>query len=156
MAADEMKAQLHRLFREAVTGGKLDVVDELIGPDYVNHDFPDAAGPQGFKHMIATFRAAFPDLVFKVEEVIGEGDRLASRGTWRGTHRGTFMGLPATGRQVTVPFIDVWRVSDDKFVENWVQMDMLGLVRQLGVGVESDDGSDTEAEKEPAEESDES
>ena len=136
MTTDAMKAELRRLLEEAVGGGKLDVVDELIAPDYVNHDFPDAKGPEGFKQMVAMFRGAFPDLEFTVEEVIGEADRLASRGAWRGTHKGTFMGLPATGKQVTVPFIDIWRISDGKFAENWVQMDMLGLIRQLGVGAE--------------------
>ena len=140
MATDEMKTKLRRLFNEAVGEGKLEVVDELVGAEYVNHDFPDVTGPQGFKHMVGMFRGAFPDLEFTVEDVIGEGDRLASRGAWRGTHKGDFMGLPATGKQVTVPFIDLWRVSDGKFVENWVQMDMLGLIRQLGVGAESGEG----------------
>ncbi len=136
MTTDEMKASLRRLLEEGVGGGKLEVVDELVASDYVNHDFPDVRGPQGFKQMVGIFRSAFPDLEFRVEEVIGEADRLASRGFWRGTHRGEFMGLPATGKQVTVPFIDIWRVSDGMFAENWVQMDMLGLIRQLGVGAE--------------------
>jgi predicted ester cyclase len=78
------------------------------------------------------FFAAFPDMHVTVEDVIEDGDRIATRGRFVGTHRGEFNGVPATGRPVDVKYIDVWRVEDGKAVENWVQMDLLGLLQQVG------------------------
>ena len=107
--------------------------DEVISADYINHDMPaPAPGPEGFKQVIGMFRAAFPDLHVTVEDVIGEGDKVATRGTMRGTHQGEFMCIPAGGNRIEVPYTDIWRVEDGKGVENWVQMDMVGLMRQTG------------------------
>jgi steroid delta-isomerase-like uncharacterized protein len=112
----------------------MSVIDELLDPSYVNHNMPaPAPGNEGFKQVIMMFRNAYPDLHVTVEDVIAEGDKVASRGTWRGTHQGEFMGVPATGKQVAVSYSDIWRVENGKFVENWVQMDLLGLMQQLGV-----------------------
>ena len=79
------------------------------------------------------FLTAFPDFHVTLEDVIAEGDKVASRGVWRGTHQGNFMGIPATGKSVAVSYSDIWRFENGKAVENWVQMDMLGLMQQLGV-----------------------
>jgi steroid delta-isomerase-like uncharacterized protein len=134
MTAEENKTRLRRVFEEGINQGRRDVIDELIAPDYVNHDLPaPAPGAEGFKQVIGLFWAAFPDLRVAVEEVIAEGDTVASRGTMTGTHRGEFMGIPATGRRVAVRYSDVWRVANGRFVENWVRLDMLGMMQQLGV-----------------------
>ena len=134
MSAETHKAMLRRVMDEAVTGGNLAVVDEHVAPSYVNHNLPaPAPGPDGFKQVIQMFRGAFPDIRVTLDDMIVEGDKVASRGSWQGTHRGEFMGVPATGKQVRVAYLDIWRVEGGKFVENWVQMDLLGLLQQLGV-----------------------
>ncbi len=79
------------------------------------------------------FRNAFPDLHFTVEDMLAEGDRVASRYTARGTHRGELMGLPPTGRQVTEVGIVISRLAEGKLVEDWHSPDNLGLMQQLGV-----------------------
>lgn len=134
MSAEENKALILRVFEEGVNGGDDAVFDEVISPDYVNHSMPaPTPGLEGFKQLIGMFRAAFPDLSVTVVDVVAEGDRVATRGTMSGTHRGDFMGVPATAGTVEVPYIDIWRVEGGKGVENWVQMDMLGMMQQLGV-----------------------
>ncbi len=130
---EENTAIVRRLFEEDMNRDNPAVFDEVISPDYVNHDMPaPAPGAEGFRQVIGMFRAAFPDLRVEVEDEIGEGDMVSTRGTMRGTHRGDFMGVPATGNSVAVPYIDIWRVEDGRLVENWVQMDMMGLMQQIG------------------------
>lgn len=134
MSAEENKRLVRRLFEDAVNKGDLDIADELVGRTYVNHDMPaPAPGLEGFKQIITMFRAAFPDLSVTLEEVLAEGDEVSTRGRWTGTHKGEFMNIPATGKKVTVSYIDIWRVDKGKLAENWVQMDMMGLMQQLGV-----------------------
>ena len=79
------------------------------------------------------FLEAFPDMRITLDDVIGEGEKVATRGHWVGTHKGAFMGVPATGKAVNVKFMDMWRFENGKAVENWVQMDLLSLMQQLGV-----------------------
>jgi len=133
MSTEENKALVRRVFEEGVVQGKLDAVSEIIAPNYVNHNFPGGPGPEGFKQVIMMFKSAFPDMGLTIEDMIAEGDRVATRGTWTGTHQGDFMGVPATGKHVTVSYSDIWRLENGKAVENWVQMDILGLMQQLGV-----------------------
>ena len=134
MRTDENKARIIRIFEEGINHDDQTVFDELISPAYVNHAFPAAgSGPKGFEQSIAMFRGAFPDLNVAVEDAIAQDDRVATRGTMRGTHHGEFMGIPATGKQVEIGYIDIWRLEDGEAVENWVQMDMLGMMQQLGV-----------------------
>ena len=134
MSTEQNKAIVRRVFEEAVNQGNLAVADDLLASDYVNHNFPvPAPGPEGFKQVITMFRTAFPDIVVKLEDVIADGDRVSTRGHFAGTHRGDFMGIPATGKKVSVSYIDIWRLENGKARENWVQMDMLGMMQQLGV-----------------------
>lgn len=133
MSMEENKAIIRRGFEEGVVQGNLDVMNEIIAPNYVNHNFPGGAGPEGFKQTIMMFKSAFPDMGLTIEDMIAEGDRVATRGTWTGTHRGDFMGIPATGKHVRISYSDIWRLENGKAVENWVQMDILGLMQQLGV-----------------------
>jgi predicted ester cyclase len=65
--------------------------------------------------------------------MIATEDRVVVRGHWTGTHQGEFMGIPPTGKQVQVSYIDIWVVENDQLMKNWVEMDMLGMLRQLGV-----------------------
>src|SRR5581483_2374856 len=92
-----------------------------------------APGPEGFKQVLEMFTSAFPDIHITIEDVIAEGDKVVTRGYFTGTHRGAFMNVPATGRTVKVSYIDIWRLANGQAVENWVQMDLLGLMQQIGL-----------------------
>ena len=85
------------------------------------------------KHHIALYEAAFPSYQLIAEDMIAEGDKVVVRSTFRGTHKGDLMGIPPTGKQVTMPLILIYRIADDKIVEHWMQADALGLLQQLGV-----------------------
>jgi steroid delta-isomerase-like uncharacterized protein len=133
MSAEENKALYRRFFEEALNQGNLRTVEELIAPDYVNYSFPGVPrGPEGMKQVISLFRMAFPNIQITPEQVFAEGDTVIGRGSWEGTHQGAFQGVPPSGARVKVPYMDIWRIEDGKFVENWVQMDMLGLMQQVG------------------------
>jgi steroid delta-isomerase-like uncharacterized protein len=134
MSAEQNKALVRRVFEESINKHNLNVFDELLAPNYVNHNMPTPApGPEGLKQVVSMFLTAFPDFHVTLEDVIAEGDKVASRGVWRGTHQGNFMGIPATGKSIAVSYSDIWRIENGRAVENWVQMDMLGLMQQLGV-----------------------
>jgi predicted ester cyclase len=134
MSIESNKAVVRRVFEEAMNQRKLAIIDEVIGPDYVNRSMPaPAPGPAGLRVVLQGFIEGFPDLQIRLHDVIGEGDLVTTRGEFTGTHRGAFMGVPPTGKKVTVGYIDLWRFQDGKAVENWVQMDLLGLMQQLGV-----------------------
>jgi steroid delta-isomerase-like uncharacterized protein len=134
VSAEEAAALVHRVFEEGVNQKNLAVFDEVLAPTYVNYSFPaPTPGPEGFKQVMAMFFQAFPDIQETTEDIIAEGDKVATRGYFTGTHKGEFMNIPATGKQVTVSYIDIWRVENGKLVENWVQMDLLGMLQQLGV-----------------------
>ncbi len=134
MSTEQNKAIVRRVFDEIVSKGNLSVADELLAADYVNHDFPaPTPGAEGFKLVTTMFRTAFPDIVVKLADVLAEGDKVVTRGAFEGTHKGEFMGIPATGKRVSVKYVDIWRLENGKAKENWVQMDLLGLMQQLGV-----------------------
>jgi predicted ester cyclase len=122
------------MFGEGVNQRNLAVFDEVLAPNYVNYSFPTPApGPEGFKQVIGMFFQAFPDIHEATEDVIAEGDKVAVRGYFTGTHHGEFMNIPATGKPIRVPYIAMYRLENGKVVENWVQMDMLGMMQQLEV-----------------------
>lgn len=134
MPAEENKARIRRGFEAMVNQGDAAVAEELLAPTYVNHAFPGVPpGPAGLLQAVGMFRAGFPDFRVTVEELLGEGDLVATRGFFTGTHRGAFMGVPATGKPIRVGYMDFWRLEGGQAVENWVQMDLLGLMQQLGV-----------------------
>ena len=85
------------------------------------------------KHHIAFYEAAFPNYELIADDLIGEGDKVVVRSTFRGTHKGDLMGIAPTGKQVTMPLILIYRLADEKIVEHWMQADALGMMQQLGV-----------------------
>ena len=115
--------------------GELPVADEIIAADFVDHDpvSGQRSGLDGYKEMVGAFRAAFPDLRVKNEDVIVEGDKVVARWTARGTHRGALMNIPPTGRQVTLKGVDILRIEGGKIAERWGEFDALGMLQQLGV-----------------------
>ncbi len=135
MTEEKNKALNRRFVEEVINQGNLDALDELIDPGAVDHAAPPGfpTGREGAKQFVTMMSSAFPDLYLTIEEMVAEGDKVAMRSSWSGTHRGEFMGIPATGKQVTVSQIDISRVADGRMVEHWGQFDALGLMQQLGV-----------------------
>jgi predicted ester cyclase len=135
MTAHESSSVVRRVFEEAMNPGRVELYRELIHPAYVNHDFPlPVSGSEGFLIVDRMFRTAFPDFRVTIEDEVVCGDRIATRGFFTGTHEGEFMGIPATGRSFRCTYSDIWRIEDGMGRENWVQMDMAGLMQQLGIG----------------------
>ena len=121
MSPEENKAFIRRYF-EALSGKDkpATVVNRYVSDEEL-------------KHHIALYEAAFPSYQLIAEDMIAEGDKVVVRSTFRGTHKGDLMGIPPTGKQVTMPLILIYRIADDKIVEHWMQADALGLLQQLGV-----------------------
>jgi predicted ester cyclase len=135
MSVETNKALICRLYDEALNKGNLAVVDEIIAPNYVRHGLAPGAlpGPESTKQVFAAMRTAFPDLHTTVEPMVGEGDKVAAQLTHSGTHKGEFRGIAPTGKQVTVTTIGIYRLAGHKLEEAWIQMDELGMLRQLGL-----------------------
>jgi len=133
MSTEENKAVVRRFFEET-SRGNLDVLDELMSEKYVDHNLPPGLPPgrEGQRRLIRSYLQAFPDLRFTIEELIAEGDKVVTRGRYQGTQHGELMGIPPTGKQVTVALIDIVRLADGKLVEHWIEADNLGLLQQLG------------------------
>jgi steroid delta-isomerase-like uncharacterized protein len=138
------KENLENIYRriiEAIGRGDADALDELMAPDIVDHNpVPDQApGVEGFKQWMAYARSSFPDLSGTVEDIIGEGDRVATRVTWRATHRGEFLGIPPTGRTVSFAAFHIVRFSGGRAAEWWGTADLLSVIQQLGAAVSGPD-----------------
>ena len=119
------------------TDGDLNAVDRYLDPAFVNHDppFPGAPeGPEGMRQAAAMYRQALPDWHFEVNQLVAEDDIVVERFTASGTHQGDLLGVPGTGRTVTLRGVNIFRVNGDKIVERWGQLDELGLLRQLRLG----------------------
>lgn len=135
MTAEENKAVIQRAYDELWNERNIDVVDELVTEDFLNHAAPPdrQRGRPGLKDVVRMFEVAFPDFRYEVEDVISEGEKVAVRDVFRGTHEGDFMGIPATGERVTMEAIHIYRLSEGKLAEHWVARDDLGMMQQLGV-----------------------
>ena len=134
MSTEENKAVLRRNL-EALNKGDLAIADETIHTNYVYHGSggQEFKGPEGFKQFVTMLRTAFPDLHLTVEDMVAEGDKVAHRLTLRGTHKGDFMGMAPTGKQVTTTAITISRFVGGKEVEAWSNLDQLGMMQQMGV-----------------------
>lgn len=135
MSAEENKAVVRRMIEEALSGDNPEVLDEVMAPDYFNHAAvaEHQRGIEGVKHIVSWLKAAFRDPRYNIEDIISEGDRVAVRVVFSGTHEGEFMGVPPSGRRVSVEQAHWLRVEDGKVAEHWAVRDDLGMMRQLGV-----------------------
>jgi len=134
MSTEENKAIIRRVIEEVWNKGDLAAVDEVMATDYVLHvPGQEIKGPEGFKEYVTMARTAFPDFHMTIEDMVAEGDKVAFRFTWRGTHKGEIMGIAPTGKQVTVTSIGINRFAGGKEVEARASMDQLGMLQQLGV-----------------------
>jgi steroid delta-isomerase-like uncharacterized protein len=133
MSTEDNKT-LNRQAIEAMSRRDVKGATEHCATDCKFHGFaPQTLDLEGYQHFLAMNFAAFPDSEFTIEDVVAERDKVATRYTNRGTHRGAMMGIPPTGRQVTVTGIVITRFVDGKAVEVWNNADDLGIMRQLGV-----------------------
>ena len=135
MSAEENKAVARRVLHEVVQKGNLDVVDELIAPEYRYSapGNPEVRGPEGYKQLVTMYRSAFPDMQMTEDDIVAEGDKVVTRWTARGTHRGELMGIPPTGKQINVTGMVIARIAGGKIVEEHEVFDALGMMQQLGV-----------------------
>lgn len=131
MSTETNKELTRRFIDEVFNKGNLDLIDEYVAEDYVDH----AQGLQGrdaYKHVLAGIRHAFPDLHVTIEDMLAEDDRVAVRITATHTHEGEFMGIPPTGVHGAHTGITIVRLEDGKVVEAWEESDMLGVLSQIG------------------------
>ena len=133
--SEENKAVARRIVEEVWNKKNLDAIDELIAADYVDHTLPPGVPPgrDGAKAFIGMYVNAFPDVKITIEDMIAKGDKVVTRWSATGTHTGELMGIPATGKQITVTGLDITRFSGGKSVEFWGQFDQMGMMQQLGV-----------------------
>lgn len=131
---DDNKALVAKRFEE-LDNGNLRVLDELFTTDYRLH-FPGAEAPldlERTKQFYATLYSAFPDLRHTIEEQLAEGDKVVTRWTARGTHRGNLMGRGPTGAEIVFSGINIYRIADGKLAESHVNWDVIGVAHQLGL-----------------------
>jgi steroid delta-isomerase-like uncharacterized protein len=136
MPAEESNKAIMRQFWAVWEEGNVDLLDELLAPEYINHTLaaPDLPpGPEGVKEVVSMFHSAMPDLKVVVEDMIAEGDKVATRYALEGTHEGELFGVAPTGKQLSIKSITVERVSEGKIREHWRVTDEMGMMRQLGV-----------------------
>ena len=122
-------------FLEFINTASESLARELISPNAIFHVPGNAEpmrGPAGYLAIIGMMRGGFPDIQWTVEEMVAERDKVAARFTMRGTHQGTFFGVPPTGKIIAVQAMNIYRLSDGQFVEEHGQPDMLGLLQQIG------------------------
>ena len=130
--SEENKATVRRAW-EGVSQGNLDVLDEVYTADLVWHEpDEDIRGIEAAKEFVAMYIEAFPDMSITVEDAIAEGDKVVSRWSASGTHRGELLGIAPTSKQITVTGITIHRFEGGKIVEEWESPDNLGILQQLG------------------------
>jgi steroid delta-isomerase-like uncharacterized protein len=135
MSIEENKALARRWNEEIWSKGNLAAVDELLATNFVfNYPAPGLAPDrEGYKQTVTM--ASFANIQSVIEDMVAEEDRVAVRWTWRGTHKSEYMGVAPTGKQVTITGISILRILGGKIVEEWGEMDNLGMLQQLGVKV---------------------
>lgn len=134
MTMEENKALLRQFYDEVINRGNLGMIEKATAANIVDHSLAPGLPPgvEGVKQWFGMMRKAFPDARVTVNDILGEGDKVVTRVTLRGTHKGEFLGVPATGKPVSIEGIDISRFSGGKLVEHWGQFDALGLMQQLG------------------------
>jgi len=133
--SEQNKALAARIPLEAFNQGKLEVIDELISDDSIDHGtLPPGIPPgkEGLKALVKTLRSAFPDLNITIDLQVAEGDLVVAHATTTGTMKGEFLGMPPSGKTATWEAIHITRVKDGKIVEHWAVQDNMAMLQQLG------------------------
>ena len=137
---DNPKQLISRFVEELWNERRLDVADVIFAKDCVTHQLRSGApadavtrGPHAVKEHVTGWITSFPDLRFTIEQMLSEGDRVVMQLLMVGTHKGAWMGIPASGKKIEIRMFTVHRVLQDKIVEDWVLVESLGFFQQLGV-----------------------
>jgi len=135
MSIEENKALILRFFEEIDARRDVSVIDDFISPEFVDHSPPPGTSPDidGQRQAFLHFQEATPDGYHAVEDIVAEGDKVMVRISARGTQTGELFGIPPTGTRLEGTGIGVYRIADGKIVEHWNEVDMFGVVQQLGV-----------------------
>lgn len=126
---------IKRYFEEVWNHGQLDVLDEIMSPDYINNNpgMPNPVpGPAGLKPIVAAIRNAFPDLKYVIENMVVSDDQVAVQTTLHGTHTGDFFGITPTHKVIKVSQMQIERIASHQIIEHWRVTDELTLLKQLG------------------------
>ena len=135
MSVEENKAGQRRVWEEAFGKGNLEVIDELFAPSY-SFKSPlgiDIKGAEGFKQNLAMMRSAFPDMNISIDDMLAVDEKVVTRFTMKGTFTGEMMGIPPTGKDISVSGIVITRWENGKEVEAWESIDTLAFYQQLGI-----------------------
>jgi steroid delta-isomerase-like uncharacterized protein len=135
MLVNEMKNLARRFYEDVFNKGEVRLADELFSLNFTYHDpfLPHVErGPEGVKALVTTWKAAFPDLTFRIEDQFVDGDYVITRWVSRGTHKSELMGIQPTGREGEVTGIGISKITNGRIVEAWANWDTYGLLRQLG------------------------
>lgn len=135
MTLEENKALVRRTGEEVLNEKKLDVIDEIFHPDFIELDPAPGQeqGAVGIKRWFGKILDAFPDMHWTIEEQVAEADRVMTRWVWQGTHKAELYGIPATGRLLTVSAWTSDHIVDGKIIDSRIIMDMLGMLQQMGI-----------------------
>ena len=130
------KQIVRRFNKEFIEGGNMDSFNEIIAPEFFNHTAPPGSptGPEGiryfFNHLL---KPAFSDFTVEIFDQVAETDKVSTRKAFHATHTADFFGVPASGKKVVMPVIDIIRLNEGKFVEHWGILDMHGLIAQITI-----------------------
>ena len=134
--SEENKAIVRRFVEEVQSKHNMDVVNELMDPDQIDHSglrLPGLNAVEGFKKFFSGFLVAFPDITAVINFQVAEGDKVVTYKTFHGTHKGEFMDIPPTGKKIAINIIDIFRIAGGKMVEHWAVVDWMPVMTQLGV-----------------------
>lgn len=134
--SDAHSEAARRLYEEVMPGGDADAGQELVSEDFLNHASPPGTprGPEGIRRQIAMLDAAFTDQSYDIQHLVADGDCVAVHCTWRATHTGEFMGIPATNKAIESRQAHILRFDDDgRIAEHWAVRDDLTMLRQMGI-----------------------
>jgi len=133
--SDKNKALAARIPLEAFNQGKLEVIDEVISDNSIDHgELPPGMreGKEGVKFLVKALRSAFPDFKITIDRQVAEGDLVVQHVTTTGTMKGEFAGMPPSGKTASWEAIHITRIKDGKIAEHWSVQDQLGMLQQLG------------------------
>lgn len=117
---EENKATIRLLYEEALQQGRLELIEKLFSPDFIDHSTPgQIPGHAGVRDYFLALRSGFPDLQVTLEDLIAEDDRVAVRTNWQGTHLGVYEGTPSTGKKTSRSLIQIFRLENGLLVEEW-------------------------------------
>ena len=128
-------AIVRKFFEVGPSKGDLAAADALLHPEFSLHTPLPTPGPaiEEMNNVITTCRAAFHGLHVTIDDIMADGDKVIARFTARGTHKGEFMGVPPTGKAITLTAIEIFRIKDGKIAELWGEVNLMGLMHQLGM-----------------------